>query len=385
MSLIHDAKYFTKEEILRRAREYEFPNPLAVEIFLWDCELAAQLQNVSTDIVLKGGTAAQLHLPLDKQRGSVDIDLATPLKKNDVAEIIDRVHKSVGESVKFTLHKPKKPIPKLPLVTYFATTPSETDPTRKELEIKIDIFYECPDLPSLILDDVQTFAVPVKRIKCFTAGTLIGDKLLTLAKGSIGIELEADYPKQIYDIVALLESCTVSKRLVSEMLTSINTLTELEASFRNIQVGPIDALSDIIKTMTEYSLVDTSGGDAGIKKNIEGFQQFFVNKNQRKPLYGWSSKALKIKFLATLIRGHLENKLSLSDVSKAITESQDIALKLSKISGKAVIELRKKLLDLAETKIAYFKEMKGKPLERVFWQVAMSRNLQHAKSIVESF
>jgi len=43
MSLIHNAEYFTKEEILERARKYEFPNPLAVEIFLWDCELAAQL------------------------------------------------------------------------------------------------------------------------------------------------------------------------------------------------------------------------------------------------------------------------------------------------------------------------------------------------------
>jgi hypothetical protein len=40
MSLIRNAKYFTKEEILERARKYEFPNPLAVEIFLWDCELA---------------------------------------------------------------------------------------------------------------------------------------------------------------------------------------------------------------------------------------------------------------------------------------------------------------------------------------------------------
>jgi hypothetical protein len=43
MSLIHNAKYFTQEEILERARKYEFPNPLAVEIFLWDCELAALL------------------------------------------------------------------------------------------------------------------------------------------------------------------------------------------------------------------------------------------------------------------------------------------------------------------------------------------------------
>ena len=34
MKLIHDEEYFKKEEILERARKYEFPNPLAVEIFL---------------------------------------------------------------------------------------------------------------------------------------------------------------------------------------------------------------------------------------------------------------------------------------------------------------------------------------------------------------
>jgi hypothetical protein len=44
IKLIQAAKYFTKDEILRRAEHYEYPNPLAVEIFLWDCELTAQLQ-----------------------------------------------------------------------------------------------------------------------------------------------------------------------------------------------------------------------------------------------------------------------------------------------------------------------------------------------------
>lgn len=71
MSLIHNTKHFTKEEILERARKYEFPNPLAVEIFLWDCELAAQLQDECADMVLKGGAAAQLHLPLERHRGSI--------------------------------------------------------------------------------------------------------------------------------------------------------------------------------------------------------------------------------------------------------------------------------------------------------------------------
>jgi hypothetical protein len=382
MSLIHNAKYFTREEILKRARKYEFPNPLAVEIFLWDCELAAQLQDKCADIVLKGGTAAQLHLPLEKQRGSIDIDVATPSNKSDTAEIVQRMSRSLGRHVKFELHKPKKPIPKLPLITYFAKAPSKTDPTRKELEIKIDIFLKSPNLPTTVLNNVQTFAVNVQRMKCSTVGALIGDKLLTLAEESIGMTLEADYPKQIYDVDALLDAYEISKNTVSDMAASIKTLTKLEASIRNIKTTPTEALRDVTKTMDKYSLVDTSGSDARIKKNIYAFQQFFVNKNQRKPFYAWSSKSLKIRFLATLISKCIENKLSESDVAKVIAQSKSIATKLNKISGKDVAEARKKLLNLAQTKIPYFMEMKGKTLDRVFWQIATSENLQDVESTV---
>jgi len=384
MSLIHDAKYFAKEEILRRAKKYEYPNPLAVELFLWDCELAAQLQNICDDIMLKGGAAVQLHLPVEKQRGSVDIDLATPLKKNDIAETAQKASKSLGGSIRFKLHEPKKPNPKLPLVTYFASIPSKTAPKRNKLEIKIDFLCECPDLPSQIVNDVETYAVHVKRMKCSTAGTLIGDKLLTLAKGSIGMELEADYPKQVYDIDALLESYTISNSLVSNMLTSVKVLTKLEASFRDMSTTPIDALCDVIKTMSKYSQVDTSGGDAEIKKNIEGFQQFLVNKNQRKPYYEWSSKSLRIRFLAMLISKIIENKLTESDVAKTIIECQNIVLGLKETSGNTVGQLKKKILGLAQTRIPYFKELKGKPLDRVFWQIVTLENLQDIELQVKS-
>ena len=140
MNFIHHAKYFTKEEILERARKYRFPNPLAVEIFLWDCELAAQLQDVCPDILLRGGAAAQLYLPLEKQRGSIDIDITTPLKKSDMVKIVQKVSKSLDDYVKFELHKPREPIPRLPLVTYFVRMPTKLDLRKKELEIKIDIF-----------------------------------------------------------------------------------------------------------------------------------------------------------------------------------------------------------------------------------------------------
>jgi hypothetical protein len=54
MKLIRAAKYFKSDEILRRAEHYEYPNPLAIEIFLWDCELTAQLQILCGKAVLKG-------------------------------------------------------------------------------------------------------------------------------------------------------------------------------------------------------------------------------------------------------------------------------------------------------------------------------------------
>lgn len=382
MSFIHDKKYFSKNEILRRAKKYEFPNPLAVEIFLWDCELAAQFQKVSDEIVLKGGAAAQLHLPLERQRGSADIDLIAPFEENEMATIIEKVNESIGTYVKFELHKPKKRVPKLPLITYFARTPSVLDLTRKELEIKIDILLEKLDLPTALLKNVGTFALDIERMTCLTVGALIGDKLLTLAKGSIGMELESDYPKQIYDIDALLECHEVSTQCVSEMIKSIKTLTEFEASLRGIELTPQEALNDVVKTMDEYSLIDTSGGSSDLKKNIEGFQQFFVNKSQRKRLYEWSSRSLKIRFLTMLLRERLENKMTESKVAEIFTRSKNIALKLSRIPGAAVRETRKKLLHLADTKIKYFKEMKGKTLERVFWQIVTPEKIEEVETIV---
>ena len=383
MKLIHSEEYFKKEEILERAKKYEFPNPLAVEIFLWDCELAAQFQEVCPKIVLKGGAAVQLHLPLEMQRGSRDIDIMAPLEKYEISDLISDISKSVGGFVRFELYTPKKPVPKLPLVTYFAKMPTKLNlRKREELEIKIDISLESISLPSVELRNVKTFAVKVKRMRCLTVGSLVGDKLLTLAKGSIGMEDESDYPKQIYDIDALLESTKISEKTVNQMVTSINSLTKIEAGYRNIEITPVEALDDVIATMNEYSLIDTSGGNTGIKKNIEAFQQFFVSKYRRCPYYEWSSKALKIKFLTKLILEYMNSNLTKSKVVKLINKSQELSSKLHKISGSRIVKLRKDLLSLAETKIPYFKEMRGKSLDRVFWQIVTPYNLENVELLV---
>jgi hypothetical protein len=384
IELIHHDIYFSKEEILRRAKKYEYPNPLAVEMFLWDCELASQLQVICDDLVLKGGAAAQLHLPLERQRGSRDLDMVTFLKRDDINEIIHRLDEKLGGSVEFKLHKPKNPKVELPLRTYFANVPSKTVPELGKLGIKIDFMCEWPEFPSLVLRKVQTYAVEVESIKCSTAGALTGDKLLSLAKGSIGLELEADFPKQIYDVDALLETSELSKSFVNDFETSIRGLTSIEASFRNITTTPKEVLSDVIQTMDEYSLVDMPTGKREIKQEIEKFQQFFVSRSQRRPYYGWSTKALRIRFLASLTCRLLNGEISDREAAQVLASCVNRERCLGNIQGKSIIELRKGMLELAQKEIPHFKDLKGKPLDRVFWQILTPENLEKLSSLIPS-
>ena len=131
-------------------------------------------------------------------------------------------------------------------------------------------------------------------------------------------------------------------------------LTKIEAGYRNMEITPTEALDDVMATMNEYSLIDTSGGNTGIKKNIEAFQKFFVSKNRRCPYYEWSSKALRIRFLTKLIFEYMNSNLTKSKVVKLINKSQELSSKLRKISGPLIVKLRKELLSLAETKIPIF-------------------------------
>ena len=62
--------------------------------------------------------------------------------------------------------------------------------------------------------------------------------------------------------------------------------------------------------MEHYSLVGLAIGSPLIKRNINNFQQFYVNEKERSTrLYEWSSRALRIKFLAALMQFYISNKI----------------------------------------------------------------------------
>lgn len=384
MSLVHDSRFFSRDWILTRSREYDFPNPLAVEMFLWDCEIAAQFQKADARIILKGGAAAQLLLPVGQQRGSVDIDTtATEMIADSEISRMAAVVKEAVPSLNFRLHKPRRPKTRLPLVTYFIDAPTTLGlelTRRKQLEIKADFLLDDARLPTLEVEDVETFALQVKRMRIPTLGTCIGDKLLTLAKGSIGMTREEDYPKQMYDIDLL--SRKISEPTFPEIVDAVRKLTPLEASYRGLEIEPSDALRDVHKLSASFGTIDTTIGGADEKKHIEAFQQFFVSRSQRLPFYEWASRALRIAFMANLVNMALTKETAPANAARALTRAQGLAESLSTVQAQKIRPVREGLLKMIPKRIRYFKELKGKPLTRVFWEAATPHNLDDVANLL---
>jgi predicted nucleotidyltransferase component of viral defense system len=384
MELIHEKSSFTEENIRERAERYGFSDLLPLELFLWDCEITAQLQLESDKLVLKGGTAVQLHLPVEVQRGSVDIDFTCPLNKQELHKIVSKVERRLN-NVQFKLHEPKHPKLNLPLVTYYVKVPviASTE-TRKDLEIKTEFLLEDFRVPTLTVSQIETFAVKTKSLKCYSPTALIGDKLLTLAEKTIGIQRQEDIPKQIYDITQLSKRYISSTNDFSEILEVMKLITPKEASYRDLNLDLKDILKDIYESMEKYSLVDTAGADTSLKHNITNFQQFYVSGAQRMPWYEWCVRALRIKFSIQLLTNIIEHKLTLNEAVKTYSTAIEIARTLGRASGTDINKIRRRLMELADNYIPYYRELRGKPLHRVFWQILTIENLDEIQKEIQT-
>ena len=146
----------------------------------------------------------------------------------------------------------------------------------------------------------------------------------------------------------------------------------------------MDTLNDVERTMEKYGLLDTAGADAGIKRNITSFQQFYVSASQKWPLYEWCARALRIRFLSQLLKATFEGKTEAKEACNEYNSAVQTAQLLTKIRGETIKVLNKNLMDSADKEIPYFRNLKGKPLHRVFWQVVSRNNLSTIQNLVKT-
>ena len=368
MLYVNDEKYFTKNELEKRAKENGFTAMDPVEKFLWDCEIASLLQSFNDHIILKGGAAVQMHLPLNLQRASVDIDLVMDINEKEFEKVLDRIVEN--EVYSYDVYEPKNPNENIPLKTYFFKVPSVLYPDDGPIDIKIDAIFDSCKVPLSILTDVKTFAIDVKKIKTYKNTALIGDKLLTLGENTIGITDQSNYPKQLYDVYNLINIVEINEKIINEIISSIESVSNKEIKYRNYDGGIKDIINDVIICLKMHSEVDLSQYIGDMKKHLHGFQSMYLSSEQRNvKFYDWSKRFNQVRFLAEILLNLFEDEISATEAVKCYNKAINFHGKALSLEGQDIRNTIQHILNHAD-RLPYYKELRVKPIHRVFWEIA---------------
>ncbi len=404
-NLKYSERVFSKEELSERAKRFGFTQPQFLELLAWDYELVAQLQAANEKLVLKGGAAVQLFLPPEKQRSSVDVDFIVPsssemragLRKglhdgglrnglqNGLArgfqnadKIMEQIRSRLGGLPGFKEESlaPKQPKVSLPMETRLVTLPSSVGQAgNKTCQIKVDFLFADFEVPTTIIKEAETVALAVKNVKVASFGSLVGDKLCTLARGTIGVETTEDLPKHVYDVEMLaFGTGRLDAAAFSEAHNAMRKIIGFESKIRGKNYSFEDAAASMEKTMTNYSRMDLNPvtSETGPARDaVEHFQEIHLSKTQRKPFYEWAAKALRIKHLVRLMK-FIHEKNSPTTAQNAFQAAVQGERKLNALKGGALDEAKEKLFNYlkhAHSGQPGLKELYEKPVARLYWEL----------------
>lgn len=380
-ALIHDRRYFEPDYIAQRQAQYNFTQAIKVETFLWDLELFGQLQRKLGDrVVLKGGAAAQLYFAPERQRTSVDIDVIYLGDASALPDVLGSIHKAFGGDdlyFKFSKYIPSNPKTNLSLETY--TVPVRAVTSKAPIFIKLDFhLMGSLSLPVVELEGANAFVIPLDfKPRCLSAAALLGDKLLTLAQGSVGIppEREDDMPKQIYDLDGL--SRVVDNQDFAAVRHALDKLFEHEQSVRSEKVSLEKALEQMVDQLERYAVLESHKSDERARAAVQNFKGNYEPQPFRDPI-AWGVASKRLQLLVKCIAARVENPLSYlrsADRLETIVafEEERFQEKKPRLLG----ALRKEFLDVlrSQGRLEIAKRLKNSRVERLLWEVLTASNV----------
>jgi hypothetical protein len=415
-ALIHDVASFSPERLRARAEEMAFTQVTEVEVFAWALEIYGQLQAASEEgLLLKGGAAAQLYIPLERQRASVDIDLLAHIEPEAVRDVLDEVSRRLASDLPYFVfeeYTPTQPDVALPLQTFLVTVPSSLGQTTQPAlststalsvnsaegteagqivgrSIKVDVFYLKEPVEHTELEGVRTFALDLAfSPRCLAIGPLIGDKLLTLATKSIGIPQAraSDLPKQVYDLDNLTH-LTLNEGDIEKLIATVQALVDVESSFRGIRVTVFQVLDHIEEALTTFSTLDLREGDPNLRRHVFNLQSQYLREPMRPPFYGWAAKALRLSFFLQCLRQKMEGNVL--DVCETIRRADELEerMRFDGLEGEERRQKRREvqgalLSALKDTGRGDWKQLKPRPPERVYWELIDLDNLGSLEAMI---
>lgn len=325
----HPFDYFTKQHIKAYAKEKDIVFKDNLESHMWVYELHSQLQKRCGDrIVLKGGASSQLHVPVNLQRLTNDVDCATDLSRKDLFEIMKSIKDSYIKAKFYTSYEeyiPKSVLREgrtIPMMTFIYDIPFvyQTKMRQRYPGMKLDfLFLDTKSLHTAKLKPVETIGMHLNYNPiCIDKYSTTSDKLLTLATGTLGLEankLDALY-KNVYDVSCLLK---INDDLESFMLIAerLKESVQHEIEVKNAShVTLEDFFKDLLDSILYLSLTNMTADYNRILPNLVWFGQQTLPGDTRSMLTAdlWSILCLHLYVWTYALRDYLLS----ADYSKLI-------------------------------------------------------------------
>lgn len=345
-ALIYPPEFFEEGALRERARQRRI-RPEVLEILAWDYELVQQLQRRAPGhVALRGGAAAQSLLPVDWQRGSLDVDVVTDLAPAAVNALVHRIatdFEALGPDFAFS---PRRSPDGVPMTSYAVGVPLAIAQRAGLLiggRLLLDIFHPGEMPPTIELrPELLPFepAQDFPPIHAVGPAALLADKLLTLdiSPGGVGLRPEklGDLPKQLYDTsrlaIAYADSLSPepfwsafdaaldieSRRLPQPRLrqASVHQIAGQLAALSALDLGNVPAREEYLRRIDHGALYLLPEIDAH-RRRAQDFAGALLRADTGRSAFFWATAAAQ---LLCMLRGAEGQDISrfarLAEVSK---------------------------------------------------------------------
>ena len=347
-SNVHFQKYFTVDAINKISDDLHFANNVMIEKYIMNFEGFYHILKEIPDCIIKGGMAVPFHLEdITIRRLSTDIDIVTSLNRSKVESAMKKISRHTAGILEIPdPHTPKNPTLSLPLLTYYCNYNSLFS---EDQEITIEIIHDHDNLISTktispifnILGFELDFPITV-----YDQGSLIGDKLTTLAFNTIGLQDKraSNTPKQIYDISKLIKS--LQKPLpINEICNSIEKTSSHQLSYIE---SPQFNFQDILDDLENFdkSLLIFKNGFMLNPTAAGRFEQFASQLlgNTSYLVQDHIADILLIKYMALLIKNRFNQSMNDENISSSSSSSLVELISIASMNANQEKELIKTLV-----------------------------------------
>ncbi|MCY4490294.1 MAG: nucleotidyl transferase AbiEii/AbiGii toxin family protein [Thaumarchaeota archaeon] len=321
----------TEKNILAISKKYGFIDESYLEKFIMDFEMHHRIVKQIDGCITRGGLCMPFHTPtIEAKRLSIDIDLLTYKTVDEVKDIMDNINNTMTD-IKCEKIVPMKPYPIDNLISYYVEYKScLTDKDRIKIDFLCNVNIQiCSEI---IKSGFELFDFSTKHdIKILSKGSLLGDKLTTMALGTIGLKLtkQTEIAKQIYDIGILLN---VSKK--PDLHISFDTfksLTDFKIShFNHVPKYTIADISDnIAKSASDF--LDLKRAVTVTTNQEKRYLDFHGTYLAKKTIYKKNDHIndilllnLYIKYLCRYLNGKITQTLAVDSLYNIIEQANKI-------------------------------------------------------------